>query len=140
MSVNGDTHSLAGFDGTEHQVSSVLLGYNSSFQLPLQWTEICQAVYIFTPKSALSDDLLQRPQKRRKVGRAREKASDLNGDVESFKLAPLLNEKESPALSRLRLNLFDQYWMETDEKIKVLNSILTSRLNMSLTLQIDNLE
>ncbi|QSZ35080.1 hypothetical protein DSL72_007944 [Monilinia vaccinii-corymbosi] len=43
MSINEDSNGLAGFDGTEHQ-----------------------AVYIFTPTSAHSADLLQRPKKRRK--------------------------------------------------------------------------
>ncbi|KAI9640812.1 Origin recognition complex subunit 3 [Ciborinia camelliae] len=94
MSINGDTHSLTEFDGTEHQ-----------------------AAYVFTPTSTPPEDLLQRPKKRRKV-RPPTKVSRLNEDAESFKLAPLLNENESPELSSLRLSLFGKYWMETEAKIK----------------------
>ncbi|CCD45497.1 similar to origin recognition complex subunit 3 [Botrytis cinerea T4] len=95
MSLNGDTNSLAGFDGTEHQ-----------------------AAYVFTPASVPSEDLLQRPKKRRKVGKAATKAPEINDDAEPFKLAPLFNEKESEELSNLRLNLFHKYWPETETKIQ----------------------
>ncbi|KAJ8070249.1 hypothetical protein OCU04_000634 [Sclerotinia nivalis] len=97
MSINGDTNSLVGFDGTEHRTA-----------------------YVFTPTSAPSEDLLQRPKKRRKVGKTPTKALGLNEDADSFKLAPLLNEKESPELSSLRLSLFNKYWTETETKIKLI--------------------
>ncbi|APA06906.1 hypothetical protein sscle_02g016760 [Sclerotinia sclerotiorum 1980 UF-70] len=97
MSINGDTNSLVGFDGAEHRTA-----------------------YVFTPTSAPSEDLPQRPKKRRKVGKTPKKAPELGEDADSFKLAPLLNEKESPELSSLRLSLFNQYWTETETKIKLI--------------------
>ncbi|KAB8302266.1 hypothetical protein EYC80_005707 [Monilinia laxa] len=115
MSINGDTTSLAGFDGTEHQ-----------------------AVYIYTPTSAPSAGLLQRPKKRRKVGRTPSKVPGLNGDAETFKLAPLLDEKESPEVSRLRLSLFDEYWVETETQIKsILNEVNEDTL-VELTSFVEN--
>ncbi|RAL63424.1 hypothetical protein DID88_003845 [Monilinia fructigena] len=115
MSINGDTTSLAGFDGTEHQ-----------------------AVYIYTPTSASSAGLLQRPKKRRKVGKTPSKVPGLNGDAETFKLAPLLDEKESPEVSRLRLSLFDEYWVETETQIKSILSEANEDTLVEVTSFVEN--
>ncbi|PQE20912.1 origin recognition complex subunit protein [Rutstroemia sp. NJR-2017a BBW] len=90
MSINGDTASHAGFDGTDHQ-----------------------AAYIFAPSKAQDDLSAQHPKKRRKTGRTPTKSN-----IEAFQLAPLLNEEESSELSARRLELFKQYWTTTEGKIQ----------------------